>query len=432
MSGSPRIRLHGALMDLTPLRESPLFRRFWLGRSLSIMGSRIAAVAVMFQIWESTHSVLWSGAVGIAHAIPMLLLSVIAGSSADRHDRRRIQIVTTTGQAAVSIALAVQALVGGLSPLLLLGLIALQSAVAAFGGPASRSLVPRLVPGEQLAAGLALTGISAQTAMLLGPALGGLLIGWIGLAGCYLVDAGTFAAAFIGVFGLPALRPLGDTAQPGWAGIREGLLFLRRHPVIRALLLTDLAATVLAMPISLFPLINQQLFNGDPRTLGLFLSAIGVGGVMASVLSGTFTRSEQQFRWVVGGALVWGTSLGLVGVSAFIDWPVAVLALLVVAGAADTASVVSRGALVQRLTPDELRGRVGAVELLVGMTGPDLGNVRAGVVARVTSGAVALVSGGALCVAVVLGLRWRTPELRARTRTESGDLSAPSRSGESS
>ncbi len=96
-----------------------------------------------------------------------------------------------------------------------------------------------------------------------------------------------------------------------------------------------------------------------------------------------------------------------------------------VAGAADTASVVSRGALVQRLTPNELRGRVGAVELLVGMTGPDLGNVRGGVVAGVTSGAVALVSGGALCVAVMLGLRWRTPELRAKVPTKAGELPVP-------
>jgi len=414
MAGVPRINLQGALLDLTPLRESPLFRRFWLGRSLSVMGSQIAAVAVMYQIWESTHSVVWSGAVGIAHAIPMLLLSVIAGSCADRYDRRRIQMFTTTGQAAMSIALATQAILGGLAPLPLLGLIASQSAVAAFGGPASRSLVPRLLPQEQLAAGLALTGIGSQTAMLLGPALGGLLVGWVGLAGCYLVDAVTFAAAFIGVFGLPVLRTLGGTVQPGWAGIREGLLFLLRHRMIRALLLIDLAATILAMPISLFPLINQQLFNGDPRTLGLFLSAIGVGGVIASVLSGTFTRSKRQFRWVVGGALAWGISLAAVGVAVWAGWPAAVLALLVVAGAADTATVVSRGALVQRLTPDELRGRVGAVELLVGMTGPDLGDVRAGVVAGLTSGAVALFSGGALCVAVVLGLRWRTPELRAK------------------
>lgn len=413
---STRIRLHGALLDLTPLRTSPLFRRFWLGRSLSIMGSQIAAVAVMFQIWESTRSVVWSGAVGIAHAIPMLLLSVVAGSCADRYDRRRIQMITTTCQAVVSICLAVQAFLGGLAPLWLLGLIGLQSAVAAFGGPASRSLVPRLLPAEQLAAGLALTGISAQTAMLIGPALGGLLIGWIGLTGCYLVDATTFAAAFIGVFGLPAMRPLGNTAQPGWAGIRAGLQFLLRHRVIRALLLTDLAATVLSMPISLFPLINQQLFDGDPRTLGLFLTAIGVGGVVASVFSGIFTRSEQQFRWVVGGALIWGTSLGLVGVAVWVAWPAGMIALLVVAGAADTASVVSRGALVQRLTPDELRGRVGAAELLVGMTGPDIGNVRAGVVAGLTSGASALISGGTLCVVAVLGLRWRTPELRGTPR----------------
>lgn len=418
MSAKAPFRLRSALMDLTPLRESRAFRRFWIGRSLSILGSQITAVAVMFQIWESTHSVMWSGAVGVAHAIPMLLLSVIAGSCADRFDRRRIQIVSTSGQATLSIALAIQGLLGGLPPLLLLGVLAVQSGVAAFGGPASRSLIPRLLPGEQLAAGLALTGISAQTAMLVGPAIGGLLIGWIGLTGCYLLDAVTFGAAFIGVLSLPALRPDGGIAQPGWAGIRAGLVFLARHRMIRALLLTDLAATVLAMPISLFPLMNELLFGGDPRTLGLFLSAIGVGGVAASVFSGTFTRSRHQVRFVVGGSLVWGISLALEGIA---GWPWVALVILVVAGAADTASVVSRGAMVQRLTPDDLRGRVGAVELLVGMTGPDIGNFRAGVVAGATSGPVALVSGGALCVAMVLGLLWRTPELRQTPPIESHD-----------
>jgi MFS family permease len=176
MSGKTPFRLRSALMDLTPLRESQVFRRFWIGRSLSILGSQITAVAVMFQIWESTHRVMWSGAVGVAHAVPMLLLSVVAGSCADRFDRRRIQIVSTSGQATLSIALAIQALLGGLPPLLLLGVLAVRSGVAAFGGPASRSLIPRLLPGEQLAAGLALNGISAQTAMLVGPAIGGLLI----------------------------------------------------------------------------------------------------------------------------------------------------------------------------------------------------------------------------------------------------------------
>ncbi|MEU4522236.1 MFS transporter [Amycolatopsis sp. NPDC024027] len=398
-----------AFVDLAPLRASAPFRRLWVGRVFSGFGSQMTLVAVMFQVWEQTRSTVWTGAVGLAQALPVIVFGLFAGSLVDRVDRRKFALVATTGQAVCSVFLAVQGFLGDVPVIAVLGLVAVQSCFVAGGGPAARTFIPRLLPPEQLSAGLALNRIAFQGAMLLGPALGGLVLGWFGVGGCYLVDALTFGMGFYGVFGLPAMRPGGEPSRPGLHGVLDGLAFLVRTPVVRGALLTDLAATVLSMPISLFPLVNAERFAGDPRTLGLFLSAVAVGGVVASVFSGTFTRRSRPGRVMLAGSAVWGAALTGFGLA---PDPWLGLACLVLAGAADTVSVVSRGALVQLATPDALLGRVAAAEQIVGQAGPDLGNVRGGLVAGATSGTFALVSGGVLCVVAVALVGAATPGLR--------------------
>jgi MFS family permease len=245
--------------------------------------------------------------------------------------------------------------------------------------------------------------------MLLGPALGGVIIGWLGVGGCYAIDAVTFLLAFYGAVGLPSMRPDGELPRAGLRGVADGLSFLLRTPIVRGALLTDLASMVLSMPISLFPLINAERFGDNPRTLGLFLTAIAVGGVVASVFSGTFTRLPRPGVVMLVGSAGWGVSLALFGIS---PNPWLGLGFLVFAGVADTVSVISRSTLVQLHTPDALLGRTSAAEQIVGQAGPDVGNMRAGLLAGVTSGVIALVTGGVLCVAAVAVIAWRTPGLR--------------------
>jgi MFS family permease len=398
-----------ALVDVAPLRSSQAFRRLWIGRMCSGFGGQMTLVAVMFQVWQMTHSTVWAGAVGLAQAIPLIAFGLFAGSIIDRVDRRKFYLITTTGQAACSVLLAVQGFFGHLPVLTVLLLVAAQSCFVACSGPASRTFLPRLLPADQLAAGLALNRIAFQAAMLTGPALGGLVLGWLGVGGCYVIDAITFLLPFYGAFRLPPMRPQGELPRPGLHGVLDGLVFLARNPVVRGALLTDLAATVLSMPISLFPLINAERFGNDPRTLGLFLSAIAVGGVVASAFSGVFTRLARPGLAMLGGSAAWGLALALVGIS---PNPWIGLAALVLAGAADTVSVVSRGTIVQLHTPDMLRGRVAAAEQIIGQAGPDVGNMRGGLVAGATSGVVALVSGGLLCVTAVALVGATTPALR--------------------
>lgn len=399
-----------SLVDVRPLRTSPLFRRLLIGRTVSVLGGFMTMVTVMYQVWDMTHSTAWTGAAGLAQALPLVVFGLFAGAWADRADRRRVFLAATVGQAACSLLLAVQGFTGHVPAAGILLLVAVQSAFGALGGPAAGVFLPRLLPKEQVAAGLALQQVAGQSMMLLGPALAGVLLGWFGIGVCYLLDALSFGLAFYGAFGLPALPPEGEPSRAGLHGVLDGLRFLAGHRVVRGALITDLAVTVLSFPVSLFPLVNAERFGGDPRTLGLFLSALAVGGVVATGLSGALIRLGRPGRVMLCASATWGTALVLLGLSA---GPWTGLALLVVAGAADATAVVSRSTLVQTRTPDALLGRVSAAEQIVGQAGPSLGNARGGLLAGWTSGVTALVTGGVLCVLAVAGVAATTPELRA-------------------
>ncbi|MGW6905820.1 MFS transporter [Streptomyces sp. NPDC054940] len=405
------------LIDVRPLRTSPVFRRLLIGRTVSVLGGFMTMVTVMYQVWEMTHSAIWSGAVGLAQVVPMVGVGLLAGAWVDRGDRRRIFLVATVGQAGCALLLAVQGFTGGVPVAGILVLVAAGSCFGAVGGPAAGVFVPRLLPKEQVAAGLALNQVTGQAMMLLGPALGGLFLGWFGIGVCYLLDALSFGLAFYGAFGLPALPPEGEPSRAGLHGVLDGLRFLAGHRVVRGALVTDLAATVLAMPVSLFPLINAERFGGNPRTLGLFVSALAVGGVTATALSGSVTRLGRPGLVMLCGSATWGVALALFGLTAD---PWAGLGLLVVAGAADAMAVVSRTTIVQTCTPDALLGRVTAAEQIVGQGGPHLGNLRGGLIAGWSSGATALVTGGLLCVLAVAYVGTSTPELRDGAEEKGG------------
>ncbi|GAA2816088.1 MFS transporter [Kribbella solani] len=407
--------MKGAFIDLRPLRVVA-YRRLWVGQVLSGFGGQLTFVAVMFQVWDQTSSPAWTGAVGLAQALPLIVLGLFAGTLVDRLERRRIYLVTTIGQLLVASVMASQLVFGRVPVGVLLVLIGVQACFGATAGPVARTVLPHLLTRDQLAAGIALNRIGFQGAMLLGPALGGLIIGAWGVGVCYLIDAVSFLAALYGVLGLPRMQ-IESTAKPGLRGVWDGLTFVASTPVIRGALITDLAATVLSMPISLFPVINAERFGNNPRTLGLFLTAIAVGGVIATVFSGTFTRLPRHGVVMLCGSGAWGIALVLF---AFSPVPWLALVCLAVAGAADTLAVVSRSTIIQLYTPPELLGRVSAAEQIVGQAGPDLGNLRGGLVAQFTSPVTSLVSGALLCIAAVAGVAASTPGLRSRTSEGDG------------
>ncbi|MGH3446157.1 MAG: MFS transporter, partial [Nocardioidaceae bacterium] len=362
-----------------------------------------------YQVWELTGSPAWVGVIGLAHAAPLVVFGLVGGSLADALDRRRLVLLTTTGQVLTAALLAVQALAGVGSLGAVLGLVALEAACDGLGAPARRSFTARLLPSDQVPAGVALRHLSFQAAILLGPLVAGLVIGRWGVGICYVLDAGTFAASLYAVLRLPAMRPTVGAARPGVRTIWQGWTFIGSRPVLSGAFITDVVATVMAMPISMFPVINAERFGGDPETLGLFMTAVAVGGVAAALGSGAVTRATHPGAVMLAAAAMWGLGLAGFGLAQPL-W--LVLGCLAVAGAADTVSVISRGSIVQTATPDSHRGRVSAVEHIVGVSGPDLGNARAGLVAGATSGTVAVLGGGLICALGVAAVATTNKPLR--------------------
>lgn len=413
-------RFRRGLLDLRPLGASRDYRRLWGSGLVSGLVSQMSVVAVLYQVWELTRSPVWVGTIGLVQAVPMIVLGLLGGAVADAVDRRSVVVRTTAVQALVAGGLALQAVLDVGSLALVLVLVALQSGAAALGAPARRTFVKRLLPVHLLAAGIALHMIGFQAAMMVGPALGGLAIGVAGVGACYAVNAVGFLIALWVAYLLPHMPPEGAPSDPGGPGrhllrlrpvltsLGEGLRLTARRPVLRGSFAVDLAATLLAFPVALFPMINDVRFGGNPGTLGLFLSAVAVGGLLAGLASGLVTRSVH-LGWIqLGAAAVWGAALAGFGLAGPL-W--LALACLAVAGAADTTSVTSRAAMVQLDTEDRLLGRVSSVEHVIGAAGPDLGNFRAGVVAGVWSPAVAAFGGGVLCVVAVLAVGLTHPQL---------------------
>jgi MFS family permease len=396
------------LTDITPLRESAPFRRFWVGMTLSGVGSALTIFAVPLQVYDITRSSFAVGAIGIASLVPTVSIGMFGGSLADAYDRRKLVLVTTCGQAVLAATLAAQAFAGLSVVWLLYALVALSSAFSAVSQPAQRTFVPSLLPPDQLSSGLALNRVTFQLMLTVGPALGGVITAAAGghLQACYLLDAISFGARLYCVARLPAMPPQPGAARAGPRAVAAGLQFLRRSPVLTGAFLTDLNATIFGLPTAVFPAINAERFGGNPATLGLFTAAIGVGGLVSSAVTGPVGRMRRQGAAMLSTVAIWG--------AAFAGFALAhtlwlVLGLLAVAGAADTFTVVIRGTIVQTVATDEFRGRLTAAEYVIDVTGASLGRLESGAVGSLTSPTISALSGGLITVALSVALAVALP-----------------------
>jgi MFS family permease len=408
------------LVDVSPARESPDYRRLWIGSTLSAVGSQMTTFAVALQVYELTHSSAAVGGTALAAAIPSIGFGLFGGTLIDVVDRRKLVLVTSTLLALVSGGLAAQAFSGFDHVWLLYLLVAVQSAIGSINGPARRTFMPRLLRRESIPAGVALTMLTMYMSLLIGPVIAGLITAAAGLKVCYLVDAISFSAALYGVARLPGMLPEGGQSRPGVRAVLSGLSFLWHRRILAGALLADVNAMVLAMPIAIFPAINAARFGGSPRTLGLLPAAIAAGGIIGAGLSGPVGRIVHKGRGMLATGAIWGLAIAAFGTVSSL-W--ATLLCLLVAGAADVSSVVLRSTITQTNTPDEFRGRVNAAEFVAGGSMPQIGNFRAGLVASVSTPDISAISGGLSAAAGSLLLAIFFPVLR-RYRADKKTLTA--------
>ena len=395
-------------IDLGPLRRYPAFRRLFIGQTISIFGSEIAAVAAPFQLYQLTHSTLQVGLLSLCELFPLLTLTIVGGAIADAVDRRRLLLVTEVLLALVATGFAVNANLDEPQVWAIYVLVTLAMSVFSLGVAGMNSVIPRLVAREELTAAIAIENVYGSTTNVAGPALGGLLIAVLGLRGAYLLDAATFSASLWSVWRLPPLPAAHDAERPSFQTIAEGFRFVRQKKVLLGMFLIDSNAMVFGMPRALFPALALQRFNGGAGILGLMYAAPYAGALVASLLSGWIGHVRRQGLIVAIAAALWGVAIAAFG---FADSLWLALLLLAAAGAADNVSAVLRGTILWAVTPDSLRGRVSGIEFAQVAATPALGNVEAGLVASLTSLRVSIVSGGIVCVLGTVVIALAVPAL---------------------
>lgn len=401
------------LADLTPLRQSPEFRRLWAALGVSNVGQQMTALAVGIQVYNLTGSSWAVGLVGLFQLVPLVGFGLYGGALSDSHDRRLLGLLTAAGLMGCSSVLLAQALVGNRSVGLLYAVVALQAAFFAIGNPARQALIPRLVGLEQLPAANALGSLSWNLGFTLGPLLGGLLIaGTGGESVVYAADVVAFTATLYAMWRLRPMPPLqGAPRTAGWSSVVEGLRFLRGRKNLQMSFYVDIAAMLFGMPRALFPAIAVTFYPDAPLApaaiVGLLSAAPAVGAVVSSLLSGPVARARAHGTIIVVAVVVWGLAIAAFGLVHRLWFG---LVLLAVAGAADNVSAVLRQTILQAATPDEYRGRLQGVFTVVVAGGPRLGDVESGGIATLTSEAFSVVSGGLACVLAVGALCVAMPQ----------------------
>jgi MFS transporter, ENTS family, enterobactin (siderophore) exporter len=398
------------VIDIAPLRESRDYRRVFSGRFVSMAGNAVATTAASWQVYGLTHNSLAVGLLTLAASAGMLIGLLAGGMLADRHDRRMLLAVVLLPQAALAALLMANSLLShpALWPLYLITFgIGLLSGLSS---PASAASTPALVGEQRMPAAAALNATASQLGQLGGPALAGLLIaGPGGLASCYAIDAACFAIFALSLIGVRPLPPTVRAQRPGLRSLAEGFRYVRHNAVVGGMLLVDTNAMIFGMPSALFPALASTHFHGGAATYGLLVAAPGLGAMIGAATSGWTGQLTRPGIVVIAAGIVWGGAIAAFGLVRSL--PLA-LVFLAVAGLGDLISEVLRNALLQRYTPDQLRGRVSSLYLAQVTTAPALGNVEAGGVARLVSPGFSVVSGGLACVAGALVLGVMIPALR--------------------
>jgi MFS family permease len=392
-----RERFRGVRMDVTPLRTSRDFRLLFFAGTIFYLGGMVSYVAVPFQIYDLTGSNFAVGAIGLVELVPLVVFGLYGGALADHVDRRRLLVSAGLAQAALIAVLALNALRGQPSLWVIFVVSAFLSATSAIQRPSREALMPRTVRHDQITAANALTSLGMQIGVLVGPAVGGLLIAYAGIPWCFAVDlVGLFVASLL----FWAMRPYphrAETTPPSLAGIRQGLTYALRRRDLLGTYLVDIAAMLLALPVVLFPALAKDVFE-RPELLGMLYSAETVGALLMTAMSGWTSRIHHHGRAIVIAAAAYGACVAAAGIAPGI-WLVAVFLML--SGAADMISAVFRGTVWNQTIPEAMRGRLAGIEMLSYSIGPLGGQVRAGIVADVWTVRGSIASGGVACVAGV-------------------------------
>ena len=364
-------------------------------------------VALPFQIKELTNSYLAVGAIGAVELIPLIIFGLYGGVLADRYDRKKLIWVSEFGSMVLTTALLINSILPQPSLLAIYVIAALFSAVDGLQRPSSNAILPRLVDHDDLPSANALMSIRWQSGVIIGPAVGGLIIASYSTSLGYVIDVLTYAISLIFLARVKNVPATEKSEKPAISALFEGVRYAFSRKDLLGTYLIDLAAMFFAMPNALFPFWADQL---DAKwSLGLFYAAGTIGSALVTLTSGWVGNYRWHGRAVIWAAIGWGAAIAISGVVHSV-W--VVLFFLAAAGASDMVSALFRSAIWNQTIPDELRGRLAGIEMLSYSIGPLTGQMRAAMVATATSLSISVTSGGLMCVIFVALLASFLPTFR--------------------
>lgn len=395
-------------LDVSPLRVSRDYRLLFFGQIISSFGSMMSFVAIPVQMYQLTNSSLMVGMIGIAEFVPIVTLAFVGGALADAVDKRKMLRLTEIGQTLVTLGLLLNSILPQPQIWLLFVFAAFHAGLAALQRPSFESLLQKIVAPEMYTAVAALNSLRWNLSSIVGPALGGLLIGLYGATSTYLIDFFTFAASLVAVWLISAVPAPENAERPSLRSVIEGIKYARSRPELMGTYLIDINAMFFGMPTALFPAVAEKL--GAAASIGLFYSAVPAGALLVSLTSGWTKHVNRHGLMVAIAAALWGVAIIGFGLT---DNLWLALGFLALAGAFDMISGIFRQTIWNQTIPNRLRGRLAGMEMISYTSGPLLGNAEAGLAASLFGLRASIVSGGVLCVLGTIALCAVLPQFLA-------------------
>lgn len=391
-------------IDISPLKKYKNYRWLYTGQVFSVFGSMITYVSIPFQMYELTKSTSHVGMLGIVQLIPLVISGFLGGAFADSFDRRKIVMMTDMANAIGNVLLIAFTLSGSKNYMWLYILAGLMAIFKGIERPSLEALVQGLFEKKDLAKVSSLQSVKTTAGMILGPALGGVLVATVGVSFSYFIDFLTYIISCFCIYQLKDLKQLKEKHQAGLDSIKEGFQYAWKRKDLMGTYVVDMASMIFAFPMALFPALATT--TGHAGKLGWFYSATAVGSFIGSLTSGWTQKIVRHGKAITLCALGWCVGIFLFGATnEFYLW----MLFLALAGWADMLSGIFRVTMWNETIPEDYRGRLASMEMISYSSGPLLGNTFMGFLADEKGFHTALMSGGligALCVLILgVGIR---------------------------
>ncbi len=399
-------------MVIPPAFKSRPFLMYWIGHLISIAGSQMQLWALYWHLRTLSDQPMIISGIGLARFLPVILLSLVAGVAADRFDRRKMAILTQIALGCVALLLGLTTSWGVVSIWMIFGLVLIQSVAVAFDGPARQALIPSLVPRENLANAYSLTSIASKVGGILGPAICGVVIAFLGLQWAYWFNAISYLAVIAALIAMGDIRTVIEgnafELRGTFRDIREGIEFIKNSPVIFSVMLLDFFGTFFSSANTLLPFVARDILHVGPIQYGWLSAAQSIGTVIIGLYLSQKTKLLRQGMLISISVAMFGLATILFGVS--VSFWLTMLALILI-GFFDGLSTIIRNTVRQLLTPDAMRGRMMSITQIFFKGGPQLGEMESGLLAQVLGVPFAILSGGLGCVLAAWMVVKKFPQL---------------------